>query len=78
MKLATNFTCNIKQVQIRQNKAVRLISKYDTEVLSTESIFRKLRILNIGHIRGFQIRIFVFQRFSGFAPHVFNIFCCFN
>ena len=75
---ASNFTCNFKRVQIQQNKAVRLIGKYDTGVLSTESIFRKLRILNVGQIRDFQIGIFVFQSLNGLAPDVFSNFFRFN
>ena len=75
---ASNFTCNFKRVQIQQNKAVRLIGKYDTGVLSTESIFRKLGILNVGQIRDFQIGIFVFQSLNGLAPDVFSYFFRFN
>ena len=75
---ASNFTCNFKRVQIQQNKAVRLIGKYDTGVLSTESIFRKLRILKVGQIRDFQIGIFVFQSLNGFAPDVFSNFFRYN
>ena len=36
-----NFACNFKQVQIQQNKVLKLIGKYDTGVLSTESIFQE-------------------------------------
>ena len=50
---ASNFTCNFERVQIQPNKEVMLTGKYDTGVLSTESIFRKLRILNAGQITDF-------------------------
>jgi hypothetical protein len=35
---------------------------------STESLFRKFKILKVGEIRNYQIGVFVFQCLNGLAP----------
>ena len=68
-----NVTCNFKRVQTQKNKAVRLIGKYGTRILSTESIFSKLRILSVGQIRDFQLSIFCVSQFEWFSRMMFPI-----
>ena len=72
---ASNFSCNFRRVQVLQNKAIRLIGRYDRGIDSTESLFRKFKILKVGEIRDYQIGVFVFQCLNGLAPDFFmNIF----
>ena len=66
---ASNFYGNFKKVQIQQNKVLRAIGKYERGIVSTESIFRKFGILNVGQIRDYQIETFVYQRLNNIGPN---------
>ena len=72
MLWASNFYLNFKRVQILQNKAMRFIGGYVEGEHNTTASFKKIRVLNVGQLREYQVGIFAYQCWNNLSPEVFR------
>ena len=68
----SGFYTNIKRVQFLQNKAIRLLGNYLRSENDIVNCYRKLMILNVSQLLGYQLAISVFQSIYGLSPEIFH------
>ena len=73
-----NFYSDFKRLQVLQNNALRIISKYLKDLHNTSACFKSLKLFKLGQLWDYQAAVFVFLYVHNLVPGVFHDYYCAN